>query len=508
MAGGKIHLSEGLFTVGATININVTNILLSGSGKSTLVRNSAAVPIITVADGSTTGAHIRDMYISSITGANRATHGILAGASYTTIENVYVTQPNVGIEFNTASTRHTAQLSNILVQNTLTIGILLAGIWSRFQLNNITIITPTTTGIYSYRSGVALDTRDTFNNITVYDPTVDGIFAKYDRNQIWNNVQIYGAGHHGMHLYEIEDFELSNFIIDNPEDYGLYIVSEDDANLCQNVNVSNGHVYNTNNGPGLCLYYVKDSNITNVTLEECGTHGSGQNPHGIWTRYCERINFTNVHAYKSANHGMLATTATDFKLVNCSFRDNSQGDSGNWDGINIVDGDRIDLVSVSASNKDGATQRYGINIASAVDDVRITKPTLRSNATAPILNASTTVTVDQEPISSVLDLSGASSDVAVFYAKDAYELIGYAIIYTEASSADAGVEVRVGKYSDTDYFDASTSEVSKSLGYAKEFVSADLSNTTVAAGDVVTVGIAGSKTGTGEVIIKLYLVLV
>jgi len=107
--------------------------------------------------------------------------------------------------------------------------------------------------------------------------------------------------------------------------------------------------------------------------------------------------------------------------------------------------------------------------------------------------------------SRLLDLSGASTDVIVVSLRTDSVLVRYDIVYTEASSADAGVEIRVGHLDDTDRFDVSTSEASKAVGYTKTFNITDL--TTVNSDGVkgISIGTAGGKTGTGEVQIILWI---
>ena len=113
--------------------------------------------------------------------------------------------------------------------------------------------------------------------------------------------------------------------------------------------------------------------------------------------------------------------------------------------------------------------------------------------------------------SAELDLSGGSTDVATFTATVPCQLIGYDLFYTEASSGNAGVNIRIGRYNvgaalDDDYFDVSVSEISKALGYQKSFQYSDLTTTKIAAGDTVTVGTAGGKVGIGNVKIALRIV--
>lgn len=98
-----------------------------------------------------------------------------------------------------------------------------------------------------------------------------------------------------------------------------------------------------------------------------------------------------------------------------------------------------------------------------------------------------------------LDLSGAAaSDVVILHTTRACTLVKAVLLYTEASSADAGVTVEIGKETDADYYYTGTSEVSKAQWYEKDVT---LLKTDIAAGDTVICGCAGSKVGTGEILV-------
>lgn len=99
----------------------------------------------------------------------------------------------------------------------------------------------------------------------------------------------------------------------------------------------------------------------------------------------------------------------------------------------------------------------------------------------------------------ILDLSGAAqSNVPILHSINAVTLINATLLYTEASSADAGVAVKIGKETDDDYYYTGTSEVSKALWYEKD---ATLLQTDVGAGDTVICSSAGGKAGTGEILV-------
>ena len=103
------------------------------------------------------------------------------------------------------------------------------------------------------------------------------------------------------------------------------------------------------------------------------------------------------------------------------------------------------------------------------------------------------------------DLSGSGVTYHVFVADRAYTLTAANFVFTEASSADTGVNLSVGKVyvgtDDVDYFvNEVASAVSQETGYRQV---GTLLQTAVVEGDVITLVSAGGKTGTGEVILQL-----
>ena len=97
-----------------------------------------------------------------------------------------------------------------------------------------------------------------------------------------------------------------------------------------------------------------------------------------------------------------------------------------------------------------------------------------------------------------VDLSGAATTLICLHTEKKVQLIKVYLLYTEASSADAGVVVKIGKESDDDYFYTGTSEVSKALWYVKDVT---LLQTLLDGGDTLLFYSAGSKTGTGEIML-------
>ena len=106
-----------------------------------------------------------------------------------------------------------------------------------------------------------------------------------------------------------------------------------------------------------------------------------------------------------------------------------------------------------------------------------------------------------------VDLSGSAATVFAFVADRAYTISAAYFVFTEASSADTGVNISVGKIfvgtDDVDYFvNEVANDVSKETGYRQTLT---LLQTAVVAGDVITLVSAGGKTGTGEGVLQLLL---
>lgn len=105
--------------------------------------------------------------------------------------------------------------------------------------------------------------------------------------------------------------------------------------------------------------------------------------------------------------------------------------------------------------------------------------------------------------SPVLDLSGSAvTHFAMCADRDLY-LREAKVIYTEASSADAGVVVRAGKSGSATYLFSYTSETSQAQW---TIAVPSISNRFIDGGtsEIITFGTAGGKTGGGECVIELY----
>ena len=112
--------------------------------------------------------------------------------------------------------------------------------------------------------------------------------------------------------------------------------------------------------------------------------------------------------------------------------------------------------------------------------------------------------------SEVIDLSAAAIYPIAWQVPFQSYLVGYKIFYTEASSADAGVSIKIGRYQaggglDNDAFDVTTSEINKNIGDSLFIETSQLTGFIITADDSITVGTGGGKVGTGEVQVILYI---
>lgn len=259
-------------------------------------------------------------------------------------------------------------------------------------------------------------------------------------------------------------------------------------------------------GSGILIDCAHRTTITGNTVQNSGEYG-------IYIAFATYVIVSGNACHENGEHGIYLSQAHHCTIVGNECLSNSQATTNTSDGIRFSAADD-NLISNNVCRQGALANKpkYGINISNATCDrnLVIGNNLHDSGATAPINDAGTNTTFDLSVHSEILDLSGGATDLVTFFAECPCQLVGYSILYTEASSADAGVAIRVGRYQDgvaldDDYFDISTSEVSKNMGYAKHFATGDLTQVLLAAGDTVTIGTAGGKGDGGEVMLILQI---
>lgn len=205
--------------------------------------------------------------------------------------------------------------------------------------------------------------------------------------------------------------------------------------------------------------------------------------------------------------------------ANCSFLDVCNNQM-------IDNGQRVDNLATDIQLKDSVTDsrikdntirgtltnktKYGIEEQAGCDRNVIKDNIISGPKTSDLLIVGPEDAFDHCIMTEELDLCGGATDIEAYHAASHGQLVGYTILYTEASSAEAGVNIRVGRYQDgvalnDDYFDVTVSEVDKNKGYATFINTAALTATTLAKGDTITIGTAGGKAGTGKVRLMLHI---
>ena len=451
-SGGKVFLKD-FFTITATITIDTAGVILMGDswGNSGL-KTTADIPLITITpDGPK--AIIEKMYLE---GAN----------------DVAKTN-NHGIFFSETDPKYDAQLRDLYIVTTYdaingyNVGLV--------YLENVRSNLCTHDGIHL--DGAATAYSGIYGvDIAMKSYGNTGFYANFFMGGKITNLWLEGdyIGNRGLELYNGFMNWFTNVDCEGHTDHGAIIQSDSAGS-----SLAGGWFAGNKNG--MNCYLSKQ-----LSLSQCYFYLNKDM--GLYMSDCERMVITNSFAI-----------------------DNSQNIAGAYPGFGLNNTVDSILNGVEAYDTQGTkTQDYGIREYGTSDYNIFKNNNLRSNLTLGILTLGAHNSYDSNFKSSIFDLSSGASDIEVFHAMAPCTFVGYQILYTELSSADAGVDVRIGRYQsgvalDNDYFDISTSEVSKNKGYSKFFQTSDLTQKVIAVGDTVTVGTAGGKTGTGEVCVLLML---
>jgi len=328
-------------------------------------------------------------------------------------------------------------------------------------------------------------------NVKGHGIVLTGSGSYYNLNCIAGNIIALDNDSYGISYYYVKRGHMFNIFAKGNTEGGVQ------AKYGEEININNIRSYD--NGQGLAIG-ATDNPITGVNISNCHLNSNSSNGLVIFSQATD-CQVSNVVAKSNEKYG-IRNEADGVKMTNCTC--NNNGSSGNYDGIVLLDASNNKVINCTCNNN----TRYGIHSYNTADYNQIKNCEAVGNTTAPMEIDGRHDVADITVKSEILDLSGAATDVEVFHAVTKCQLIGCAIVYTEASSADAGVQIRVGRYQegvalDNDYFDSSTSETSKDKGYVKHFKTSDLTNSVISAGDTVTVGTAGGKTGAGEVMLIL-----
>jgi len=482
--GGKVVLLEGTYNITAQINFNIANSTIEAMGDSTLLY---------LVDGSE--CHVIQMSAAHCCLKSLKINANAAGQVGPVLYGAYITATDCVCE-------------NVTVLSAKQTGLHVGGGGDRFLIAHChvdgckynystaaSLIGGTISDCYSnnandrayYITG-GVGATDVSQGISVVNckalNSASGIvlngarFCKVIGCYVYNISTGAGIGTTDTKSVGNDHIEISGNIVDTMTALGGISCAGVVAAHSMYFNIKGNIIYNTY-GSGIDITYCDDSCVNDNIIQY------------IRTEAIKVVNSTRVNVLDNVGRDIVGTgarAAIRFDTVTYSRVEGNNFSDLNW-------------LAMTALFEE---------IAGACDYNVVKNNTVQNCTQAPIVVLGTHDITDRSPISIKLDLSGAATDIEVYFADTVGCLVGYTVVYTEASSADAGVDIRVGRYQsgvalDDDYFDLSTSEVSKNLGYSKTFVSADLTNAQISAGDTITVGTAGGKAGTGEVMIVLHI---
>ncbi|KKN79300.1 hypothetical protein LCGC14_0340820 [marine sediment metagenome] len=449
--------------VGATLleNVLIQNIIIDDISQ---IAAAGGIGITLRADANDEMLDIimENIWIKDTDANGIETAGLIGGANplrRLTLTNFRIENSVVGINL-------TARIYDVIIADGFigggTEGITTAGI--NVNIDSVEIIEATVTGLHIIGNGTQA------TNMVVRDSA--------------RNVYIQGA----------DGTLLTGRFLDSTTEEGVYVVAYD----CVLHGYSEG-----NTKDGLKLQTEGRHDVIWNSVED------GNN--GIFVNGADYNRVTGT-VYKAGFAGVSLFGATHNTVTGMILRDNGQAADNSYSDLSVSDISNYNRIIGNISEATLATNVHTNFYESGDSTDNVYLGNYASGGQTNRWNLlGTTTTVDHMPESITLDLSGGATDTEVFHAQHDMAIVGYTIYYTEASSGDAGVVVRIGRYQDGvaldgDYFDSVTSEINKNLGYQKVMVSSDMTQKAIAAGDTITVGTAGGKAGTGEVRIVLRII--
>lgn len=459
--GGRVVLSEGTFTLSSSLDITDYD-SISGAGRGTVVVADGDYPVFSAVG--TDGNLVEEFSIFNMTvkgsgKANTSCDGVYVEfGNHFWLENLYFTKLYAAFHFKGC---HCPFINSFYVLGT-----------GSDQSN------------YGFLTDWQSSSR--MNEINA----VNGLIGDVALN--------------GVRLKGASGVLMSNILVVNSAQEGWYIGDESAGQYSEYLHFVNCHADNPNLAayPGWMFKQGSADRLRGIQLDNCWSGG-----HSIGMLLWGGVEYT-INNFLGQNflYEAIKSLSEKVSITGGVIRDWDRNDTGTYSGIKI-EGAADNLVQgVTFINTN--TGKYSIEESGAANHNIIKGNNYRNAQGVCVVGDKTVVDIVRESVE--LDLSDAAIDSITFVATAPSALVGYKIFYSEGSSADAGVDIRIGRIAagslDDDYFDITTSEASKALGNSTDILTADLAQTFIAEGDAITVGTAGGKTGAGKVIVSLKIV--
>ena len=462
--GGTVRLSEGAFTNSGTL-IMRSNIILEGSGWGTTITRLTDNNILHI-DGAD-DTIIRNIHFRGYAASSGATQmeasGIVIGENNNS-DRVLIQgckfSRNLQVGVYVLSKSSYATITNCFIDQTQKSGIQSSGFHTLISDNQVI-----------GRGGTVGD-----NQISI----VGGWWNVIKGNEIRN-------GQNGIEIRLARYCSFINNTIRGPYEDGIRL----------------GGVGGTSDLVINCL--IQGNQIT-----DCGEKG-------IWANWdtdkqIQGLTIDNNHIINSKENGIRIESSVsggandEIKITN-NIIQNSGSETAQVSGLRL-DNSRYNIITgniiFDTSDAGTRTQNWGIAQSSTAAAPNIIRNNnLANNGTGTVSSPYDSV-FDHTILTQEFTLSDAATYQEIFHANMDSTIQSYTIVYTNTSSADAGVAINIGKYNDNmavdvDYFDTVTSLTNKGIGAKNLYHGGNFTNQAISEGDTVVFGTAGGKAGAGTI---------
>jgi len=327
-----------------------------------------------------------------------------------------------------------------------------------------------------------------------------GVFNHSDYfNMTGNHTRnsVYGT----FHSYYADYSNISHNFFENTAQYGVLL-----DNGARYTKIKDNHFHNTLSSTAIQLTGPIPTDSLNLMTGFIVTGNTIRNAaqSAIVIEVCsQNIVKNNIIMYcgSTVNHHAIVLQANansycDYNIISNNQLYDVTGVGISWVGTGLFRGNIITENIIADSYR-------GIFTSTANFSETVIKGNIIRNISGTsIANLDSTAIGDFTVISSLFDLSGAAGTEVVFVPVQDCYILSCVLVYEEATSADAGVALKVGTSANDDRFFSITSHVSQSA-YAVRNDAGTISNRTALKGIPVVVSNAGSKTGTGTVYFML-----
>ena len=337
-AGGKVYLSEGTYTINASISIP-NNTTLVGSGAGTII---------------------------TIPNAQNGSYGMITNTDTTTGANVTIRDLNIdGNKVNQTSGSMT--------------GIYLDHMGSGSGTSAIAGATITEVTIANLYGGDGMYLTNSSNNAisgtTTQNNGARGIEFQSSSNNIITDSAAKGNGGHGIYLQYSPSNRLVNNIAQDNGGYGFYLFGADNNSLTGNISQQNDTGFGT-------IYYSSNNTFTGNTAQEndnAGIHLGSLSEDNTITGNTTRWNNIGINAYDTDNNVITSNIVNDNTTYGISLETShgnlisanklhGNGDTTTNNAIYLIGSDSNTITGNNITDSSATTTNYAINVSDATSD--------------------------------------------------------------------------------------------------------------------------------------------